>query len=231
MIILQRKSKLNLIKYVKTTLLVLSILAVNSVNAVVITFDFSGNSGRENDSITAFSNGYSLTATGFIWDINSSQYMQSTVDVFHSSLGVNGGAGKGDGRVESDIIGQSDLLLFTLNSSFDRPAQFIGLDVVFLNKWASELQVGEIASIEAYLNNASVESWQLDGPGAGKVYNHSLFHWANSFAFTAGAASTDNGFRVKNIAIDVTAPSTLVVFAIGILGCALRLMRRRKRCY
>jgi hypothetical protein len=201
-------------QYIKSALLVVALTTATSASANIIEFDYS-TLNTTSASLDLTMDGQTVNVTGWVW--NNGAYQQSTVIANSNGLGVVGGFDAnrvGDNNNNNHEHG--DYLLFS-------GLGFNALDIWFADSNNDvKLRVGESASLEVLFDGASQATTTVNGSAANFGINDVS---ANSFIIKNIGGG--NGFKIDKVSIDVPEPSTLAIFALGIMGLAARRSNKR----
>lgn len=192
-------------------------LAVSGLaNAGLITIDF------ESDSTGGVSNGFSsVDASGVYFS-----------DSVGSNLSLGNYGSQGDGTslaVSSDLDG-SELII-----NFDFLISFLSLD--FGNDDAGYSSPGDLATLTLFnsgvqvgissvvLNRDDIMNQTVSFEGL--LFDSARFSYTNSQYSPIGLTEVVDNISFQNAAVDVPEPSTLAVFALGLMGLVSRKLKKQ----
>lgn len=208
-------------KFLHAAVAGLIMLASSTANAGLISFDLT--SGDQSDSLDFFSEGYTLSVVGRIWD--GDNYVVADVIANGNGLGVVGGgeANRLGGILDNDETypQKGDYLLFTFSSLF----KSVGIDFADSNN-VVKFNLDERAYVKTMLNGSKVDKYGFSGDGS-NTWESGMGGWANQISVKVKTSDGSDGFKLDRLTVDVPEPSTLAIFALGIMGLVSRRFKKQ----
>jgi len=190
--------------FIKRLLITFTLFISLNSQAGIITFNFEEDLSDDQHSISYISDYFTLTVEAF--NPNGSN---GDISRWIDGLGVST-------NPDSNRLGLNEYITFTLEgASFDMITLLFPTNAGGNKNALGGLDVANISFDDG--NNESFSGYTTSWTSQ-KV---------DASSFTIRASGNGNGFRVREVQFDVPEPTTLAIFALGLIGLASRRLKKQ----
>ena len=203
-------------KFIKIGIIALGYLVSTTAAAGLIKLDFTGK--ETGSEISYSSGGYTLKVTGSYFDADDI-LQGANVRAEGHGLGISSPL-----STDWKVQGGEEFLEFRLYDGAGMQVNFVDISLLFGQRHASRLQGVEKANVMTF-NKRGDDLSQTVISGV-KTKDFAQVGFADEAWVIKVSADEGDGFRLKGAIIDVPEPSTLAIFALGLMGLASRRFKK-----